>query len=237
MVHWCGSQYHDLTAAHADLHTDLADLEAKEGQLDDLIKNAELQLKLLNEDKRSAYVTYQDLRNVSRFRNQTVMAIKAPPEAKLQVPHPSEVRHKHYLVFRNKNNHCTNFQGMQIYMQCDNGEIEVFLCPEEESNSTASGSSSSEEMTDTESEASPIKLLRDRCQPLPPSPPPRLDLDEESRSSDIGQIRNVLISASEDFGPVGQKLQLQTLDQENNGMFRGAIFCPFLFSLGIEEEL
>ena len=60
-------------------------------QLDDLIRNAELQLKLLNEDKRNAYVTYQDLRSVPRFKNQTVMAINAPPEAKLQVPHPSEV--------------------------------------------------------------------------------------------------------------------------------------------------
>ncbi len=69
-----------------------ADLEAKENQLDDLIRNAELQLKLLNEDKTNAYVTYQDLRGVARFKNQTVMAIKAPPEAKLQVPHPSEVR-------------------------------------------------------------------------------------------------------------------------------------------------
>ena len=59
MVHWCGAQYHDLTAEHADLHTDLADLEAKENQLDDLIRNAELQLKLLNEDKTNAYVTYQ----------------------------------------------------------------------------------------------------------------------------------------------------------------------------------
>jgi hypothetical protein len=221
MVHWCGSTYHDLTAAHADLHTDLADLEAKEGQLDDLIKNAELQLKLLNEDKRNAYVTYQDLRNVGRFRNQTVMAIKAPPEAKLQVPHPSEVRE------REGSSCCTtmltstfcNFQGMQIYMQCDNGEIEVFLCPEEEGASAGvlsavnSGSSSSEELTDTESEASPIKSYLPRGSL--PSPPPRLDLDEESRSSDIGQIRNVLISAAEDFGPVGQKLQLQTLDQDS----------------------
>ena len=33
MVHWCGGQYHDLTAEHADLHTDLADLEAKENQV------------------------------------------------------------------------------------------------------------------------------------------------------------------------------------------------------------
>ena len=40
------------------------------------------------------------------------MAIKAPPEAKLHVPHPSE--------------------GLQIYMTSETGEIEVFLCPEEE---------------------------------------------------------------------------------------------------------
>ena len=92
MVAWSGVQHHEgLTAKHADLHTDLADLEAKENQLDDLIKNAELHLKLLNEDKSCAYVTYQDLRSIHKFANQTVMAIKAPPEAKLQVPHPSEV--------------------------------------------------------------------------------------------------------------------------------------------------
>ena len=92
MVAWSGVQHHDgLTAQQADLHTDLADLEAKENQLDDLIKNAELHLKLLNEDKSNAYVTYQDLRSIDRFINQTVMAIKAPPEAKLHVPHPEEV--------------------------------------------------------------------------------------------------------------------------------------------------
>ena len=113
MVAWSGVQHHDgLTAQQADLHTDLADLEAKENQLDDLIKNAELHLKLLNEDKSSAYVSYQDLRSINRFTNQSVMVIKAPPEAKLQVPHPSE--------------------GMQIHMKSDRGEIEVFLCPEEE---------------------------------------------------------------------------------------------------------
>jgi hypothetical protein len=77
-----------------------ADLEAKENQLDDLIRNAELQLKLLNEDKSNAYVTYQDLRSVPRFKNQTVMAIKAPPEAKLQVPHPSEVKPNPATVLR-----------------------------------------------------------------------------------------------------------------------------------------
>ena len=40
------------------------------------------------------------------------MAIKATTEAKLHVPHPSD--------------------GLQIYMTSEAGEIEVFLCPEEE---------------------------------------------------------------------------------------------------------
>lgn len=107
---------------------------------------------------------------------------------------------------------------MQIYMQCDHDAIEVFLCPEEETLSGA-GASSADETTDTESDLdavnSPIKVLKtERMTAPPPSPPPRLDLDEESRSSDLGQIRNVLISASEDFGPMGNRLQLQTLDQE-----------------------
>ena len=54
--------------------------------------------------------------------------------------------------------------------------------------------------------------------PSLPSPPPRVDLaDEESRSSmsaaDIGQIRDVLITATEDFDPIGGKA-LQTTDQD-----------------------
>ena len=54
--------------------------------------------------------------------------------------------------------------------------------------------------------------------PSLPSPPPRVDLaDEESRSSmsaaDIGQIRDVLITATEDFGPMGGSA-LQTTDQD-----------------------
>ncbi len=118
-------------------------------------------------------------------------------------------------------------------MQCDHGEIEVFLCPEDESafspakSAGAVGGASSDEATetDTESEASPLKTAGAgpssaacRRQRLP-SPPPRLELsEEESRtsSSELGQIRNVLISASEDFGPMGNRLQLQTLDQDQS---------------------
>jgi len=39
-----------------------------------------------------AYVTYQDLRAISSFQEQTVIAVKAPPETQLEVPEFSEVR-------------------------------------------------------------------------------------------------------------------------------------------------
>lgn len=219
MVAWSGVQHHEgLTAKHADLHTDLADLEAKENQLDDLIKNAELQLKLLNQDKSGAYVTYQDLRSIKRFVNQTVMAIKAPPEAKLQVPHhPSE--------------------GMQIHMKSERGEIEVFLCPEEEALNMLHSEDSAAEDTDSEATInSPLKIKRE---PYPDSgiatlgqtqpstsqlggsgptweAPSRCNPEEAAASAgDIQAIKNVLILESEDFGPIGNRFQQQTVDQDH----------------------
>jgi len=230
MVAWSGVQHHEgLTAKQADLHTDLADLEAKENQLDDLIKNAELHLKLLNEDKSSAYVTYQDLRSIKRFAKQTVMAIKAPPEAKLQVPHPSE--------------------GMQIHMKSDRGEIEVFLCPEEEALNMGGVTSEESAAEDTDSEAtinSPLKikketscvgestfsdsgtLLSQTTTPQPStsqmggSPPgptweaPSRAGDEAVSGADNQAMKNALIWNTEDFGPIGNRFQRQTVDQDHH---------------------
>ena len=67
--------------------------------------------------------------------------------------------------------------------------------------------------------------------PSLPSPPPRVDLaDEESRSSmsaaDIGQIRDVLITATEDFGPMGGSA-LQTTDQDQGKALFFVIYCFF----------
>ena len=38
-----------------------------------------------------AYVTYQDIRGISDFDGTTVIAVKAPPETRLEVPRPEEV--------------------------------------------------------------------------------------------------------------------------------------------------
>lgn len=37
-------------------------------------------------------MTYQDIRAVSNFKEQTVIAVKAPPQTRLEVPDSSEVR-------------------------------------------------------------------------------------------------------------------------------------------------
>ncbi|XP_078665057.1 uncharacterized protein LOC144907637 isoform X1 [Branchiostoma floridae x Branchiostoma belcheri] len=114
------------TPAVMDLHSDLADLEAKENLLDELIRHSSTQLKHLTEDvdnKKHAYVTYQDIRSIRTFEEQTVIAIKAPPETRLEVPDPRE--------------------SIQIWLKSNKGPIEVYLCPEEQ-NSEDAGSSSSE---------------------------------------------------------------------------------------------
>lgn len=45
-----------------------------------------------------AYVTYQDIRKISGLKDQTVIVVKAPPETRLEVPDPVEVRRTwHFL--------------------------------------------------------------------------------------------------------------------------------------------
>ncbi|KAI9562224.1 hypothetical protein GHT06_013189 [Daphnia sinensis] len=125
-IQWKGSDSPaDSAESQRGLNQDLTDLEAKENQLDKLISSTEGQLRSLSEDKRYAYVTYGDLKSIAEYRDNTVMAVRAPPETKLQVPHPSE--------------------GYQIYMKSEHGEIEVLLCPEDESSSSSSSSPSSRE--------------------------------------------------------------------------------------------
>ena len=62
----------------------------------------------LNNDERHAYLSYLDLRSVQNFRNQTILAIKAPSEFQLQGPDPSE--------------------GIRIHMKAEQDEIEVYIC-------------------------------------------------------------------------------------------------------------
>ncbi|KTF98393.1 hypothetical protein cypCar_00024051 [Cyprinus carpio] len=85
------------------LKKELSELDRQEKALDDLIQSSSTRLR---------YVTYQDIRTISSLKDQTVIAVKAPSETKLEVPEASEGL-------------------LQIYLKSKNGPIEVYLCPDE----------------------------------------------------------------------------------------------------------
>ena len=59
------------------------------------VLSSESQLRSLSEDKRYAYVTYSDLKSIAEYRDNTVMAVRAPPETKLQVCH-----HRKFFIYQ-----------------------------------------------------------------------------------------------------------------------------------------
>lgn len=89
-------------------------LDNLNNSLDQKISYVEKELIKLNGD-RYGYVTYQDLRSIEKFRQETVMAIKAPPNTQLSVPSEEQNSPTHQY---------------SIQMKSEQGEIEVFLCPE-----------------------------------------------------------------------------------------------------------
>uniref|UniRef100_A0A8D2J7R3 E2F transcription factor 2 n=1 Tax=Varanus komodoensis TaxID=61221 RepID=A0A8D2J7R3_VARKO len=99
------------------LRQDLAELSKTERVLEKLIHECTLQLKHLTDDETNqrypfeAYVTYQDIRAISNFNEQTVIVVRAPPETRLEVPDICE--------------------NVQLHLKSTNGPIEVYLCPEE----------------------------------------------------------------------------------------------------------
>ncbi|XP_009563594.2 transcription factor E2F2 isoform X2 [Cuculus canorus] len=117
-IQWMGTGIFEDTAVTAKqqvLRGELVELARTERTLDQLLQDCALQLRQLvdNEaNQRLAYVTYQDLRAISNFQEQTVIAVKAPPETQLEVPDFSE-------------------DNLQLHLKSTNGPIEVYLCPEE----------------------------------------------------------------------------------------------------------
>ena len=52
------------------------------------------------ENNRLAYVTYHDIRKIKSFSGDTVIAIKAPAETRLEVPDPKEVSYLTLLCWQ-----------------------------------------------------------------------------------------------------------------------------------------
>nr|XP_023698232.1 transcription factor E2F2 isoform X2 [Paramormyrops kingsleyae] len=119
-IQWLVGRAFEGSAGGSDqartLRRELSELERAEEVLDQLIQSSSTQLSQLTESKDSqqlGYVTYQDIRSIASLQDQTVIAIKAPSETKLEVP-------------------ASSGDSLQIHLKSRNGPIEVYLCPEEE---------------------------------------------------------------------------------------------------------
>uniref|UniRef100_A0A8C0IQD1 E2F transcription factor 2 n=1 Tax=Chelonoidis abingdonii TaxID=106734 RepID=A0A8C0IQD1_CHEAB len=150
-IQWMGTGIFEdtsVTVKQQSLRQELVELAKTERTLDERIQDCTLQLKHLTEDEtnqrypsRGAYVTYQDIRAISNFQEQTVIAVKAPPETKLEVPDLNE-------------------ENVQLHLKSTNGPIEVYLCPEEIlEDSPAKESSFSTPSLQDSSDPSPGKAL------------------------------------------------------------------------------
>lgn len=113
-------------------------LEQKENHLDELIRTIreEINAQLMSH----AYVTNSDLKNIDIFKDQTVIVIKAPPEAKLMVNNHSFIFFHKSIDFYilNKMFFSISLQlpetkPREIHLKADKGEIDVFLCPDDAS--------------------------------------------------------------------------------------------------------
>ncbi|XP_026531923.1 transcription factor E2F2 [Notechis scutatus] len=117
-IQWMGTGLFEDSSVATKQHSlrqELTELSKHEKVLDKLIQESSLQLKHLTEDEtnqRLAYVTYQDIRAISNFNEQTVIVVRAPPETRLEVPEVCE-------------------ENVQLHLRSTNGPIEVYLCPEE----------------------------------------------------------------------------------------------------------
>ncbi|XP_005106760.1 transcription factor E2F6 [Aplysia californica] len=161
-------QVTQISTASVDLHSDMADLRSKEGVLDKLIANCTRQLRTLTEDSenaRLAYVTYQDIRGLSSLREQTVIAIKAPPETRLEVPDPDK--------------------NIQIWLKSSRGPIDVFLCPDDlPGEESSSGTSSSESTASANDQDEVDGLLSDLGMDTRPEIRPGPSSSADDRLSD-----------------------------------------------------
>ncbi|EDV93742.1 transcription factor E2f1 [Drosophila grimshawi] len=127
-IQWRGGQ--SLVSSERSRHIEAESerLEQRENELNTLIDQMRGELAEISQEVENsggmAYVTQNDLLNVDLFKDQIVIVIKAPPEAKLVLPNTKLPR--------------------EIYVKAENsGEINVFLCHDNspENSPIATGSS------------------------------------------------------------------------------------------------
>uniref|UniRef100_A0A8C1FHM3 E2F transcription factor 6 n=1 Tax=Cyprinus carpio carpio TaxID=630221 RepID=A0A8C1FHM3_CYPCA len=108
-------QWMNPASVSAKMKADLLHLKSTEEALDWLIKDCAQQLFALTDLKDnadSAYVTYEDICQIGVFKDQTIIAIRAPEETKLEVPTPTE-------------------ESIQIHLKGSRGPIHILTCETE----------------------------------------------------------------------------------------------------------
>uniref|UniRef100_A0A8C4L5X2 E2F transcription factor 2 n=1 Tax=Equus asinus asinus TaxID=83772 RepID=A0A8C4L5X2_EQUAS len=173
-IQWVGrGMFEDPTqpGKQQQLGQELKELMSMEQALDQLIQSCSLNFKHLTEDKANKryplWLWGGDIRAVGNFKEQTVIAVKAPPQTRLEVPDRSE-------------------ENLQIYLKSTQGPIEVYLCPEEvqdpdspakeplPSTSTRSPSPDSIQPSSTICPSGHLPMPISLSRPVPPPPPPSL---------------------------------------------------------------
>lgn len=88
-IQWkCGKNFgvgNSSSEASPNKQCELEWLEQKENRLDEMIKTVRDEINALFQNTPHAYMTNSDLKSIDLFKDQTVVVIKAPPEAKLMV--------------------------------------------------------------------------------------------------------------------------------------------------------
>lgn len=217
-IQWKGGQLPNDRNDIAALRKELADLEAKENTLDRLIHGADKNLRELCADRQYAYVTYHDLRSVPMYKDQAIMAVKAPPEATLHVPQPIN---------------SLGQQKLQMHMRSSHGEIEVFLCPDDPvvksspnpGYATSQPVPSSKEadvpylppelLVNGDSDVRVVEHQRQETNAAESALNSRTSMPSTSNEvTGVAGMRDALLCESDDYGPMGGgKFQLQTEDQ------------------------
>ncbi|CAG2197502.1 E2F3 [Mytilus edulis] len=197
-----------------DLHSDVADLEAKENELDHLIATCTKQLKMLTEDAQNSKYPL------------IIMSVTAILEillipTRLEVPDPT--------------------QSIQIWLKSQKGPIEVYLCPEEangeNSDTTGTVSSSSEDESRSSFTASEDSRSCDDFKCNTTTCGNHSKTDKTRADAFPSSVKNALLE-DQDISPDSfQNILPQTEDQDFFSIEPPVSLDDYLFSMDSSEGI
>lgn len=152
-IQWMGCSLLEVEGAMSQrqrLTAEVSALGEEEQRLEQLIQRCSLDMRHMSElpgNQKYAYVTYQDIKQLGKLKDQTVIVVKAPTDTKLEVADPDE--------------------SLSIHLTSTKGPIEVLLCPDEENDPRSPIKNGS---TDINGNSPFLKVLQDSgCTTTSPS--------------------------------------------------------------------